>query len=137
MVSRNLAVSASVKSRTRVSRLTPFLFKMSRLLVSPMPKIERSAYSIRLSRGRSTPAIRAKDCLLVTQDLALPLLVLLDNADNAHDAVALYYLAFITDFFNRCSDFHLYSTPRLGLGPISFAPPRAHIIYNGTKFVPG
>jgi hypothetical protein len=68
--------------------------------------------------------------------LALPLLMLLDNTDNAHDAVALYYLAFVTDFFNRCSDFHLYSTPRLGPGPISFAPPRAHIIYIDTKCVP-
>src|SRR5579875_2540530 len=114
MVSRNLAVSASVRSRTRVSKLTPFLFKMSRLLLSPMPKMERSAYSIRLSRGRSTPAIRAKDCLQLNSlpcRLALPLLVLLDDADDANDPVTLDHLAFVADFLDGCSNFHDITLP--------------------------
>jgi hypothetical protein len=51
--------------------------------------------------------------------------MLLDYTDDAHDTVALYHLAFVTDFLNRRSDFHLSQTPRLGPGPIPYAPPRA------------
>jgi len=38
--------------------------------------------------------------------LTLPLLVLLDNADNAHDTVALDYLTLIADFFYGRPYFH-------------------------------
>src|SRR5215831_2187277 len=58
-----------------------------------------SPISTRLFGGRSTPAIRA-------MVLPLPLFVLGVHANHAHDALTVNDFAFVTDFFNRCSDFH-------------------------------
>jgi hypothetical protein len=62
---------------------------------------------IALSRGRSTPAIRAI-CVLrfLRQLLALSLLVLGIDANHAHHAFALDDLALVAHFFNACSNFH-------------------------------
>jgi len=58
-----------------------------------------------LSRGRSTPAIRAKVPLLLS---ALPLLVLgVLLADHTHDPLALDDLTLLTHLFHRRSNFHV------------------------------
>src|SRR5690348_8040134 len=71
-----------------------------------------SEISIRFSRGRSTPAIRAiLDVLLVLcarrGALALALLVArVGGADDPHDALALDDLALVTDLLDRSADLH-------------------------------
>src|SRR5215831_19879926 len=57
------------------------------------------SFSIRLLRGRSTPASRAMRS-------SLPLLVPLVLADHAHDASPANDLALVTDSFDRRSDLH-------------------------------
>src|SRR5215471_5710614 len=58
------------------------------------------AISIRLLRGRSTPAKRAMRS-------TLPLLVPLVLADHAHDASPANDLALVANLFDRCSDLHI------------------------------
>src|SRR5690349_11795152 len=88
-----------------------------------------SAYSMRFSRGRSTPAIRANRLLLCWSmgvweygskcrythtpilpyphtALPLPLLMLGVLANDAHDPFALDDLAFLADLLNRRSNLH-------------------------------
>src|SRR5215510_7384495 len=73
-----------------------------------------SAISIRLLRGRSTPAMRA-----ISLPLALPLLVLgVVRADHAHDALAPDDLALVANLLDRRSDLHSFTlstmVPRFG-----------------------
>src|SRR5690242_12222252 len=69
-----------------------------------------SEISIRFSRGRSTPAIRAiLDSLLVTgaAGLALALLVArVRGADDPHDTLALDDLALVANLLHRRADLH-------------------------------
>src|ERR1700722_9275941 len=59
------------------------------------------AISMRLSRGTSTPAIRA-----ITRRLPLSLLVFRVHADHSHRPVALDDLAVLAQALDRCSDLH-------------------------------
>src|SRR6266568_1169425 len=70
-----------------------------------------SEISMRFSRGRSTPEIRAiLDVLLVLPRrgaLALALLVArVGGANDPHDALALDDLALVTDLLDRSADLH-------------------------------
>src|SRR5204863_9940028 len=56
---RNRATSASRRSRTRASALTPVSARIFFAFEGPIPKMYGRAYWIFLSRGRSTPAMRA------------------------------------------------------------------------------
>src|SRR2546421_5892448 len=56
---RNRATSASRRSRTRASGLTPVSARIFFAFEGPIPKMYGRAYWIFLSRGRSTPAMRA------------------------------------------------------------------------------
>src|SRR5882672_6716841 len=58
-----------------------------------------SAMSMRLLRGRSTPAKRAIR-------LTLPLLVSLVFADDPHDPAPADHLALVANLLDRCPDFH-------------------------------
>src|SRR5688572_5539793 len=60
-----------------------------------------SAISMRLLRGRSTPAMRA-----MTLPLTLALLVARVATDDSNDALALDDLALDADRFDGCSNFH-------------------------------
>src|SRR5215831_18089886 len=74
-----------------------------------------SANSMRLFRGRSTPAIRAMClsclCLLFVRALALALLVPEVLADHPHDAPPADDLALLADFLDRGSDLHRSTSP--------------------------
>src|SRR5437667_7410550 len=63
----------------------------------------RSAMSSRLSRGRSTPAIRAMSRLLL---LPLPLLVPRVGTDHADGAASTDHPAAVADPLHRWSDLH-------------------------------
>src|ERR671919_2987902 len=82
-----------------------------------------SATSRRFSRGRLTPAIRAKFSLL-----ALSLLVARVRADDQHLALPLDHAAAVTHRFDGRSDFHgrTLRQPRL-----SSATPRRCIVAKG------
>src|SRR5262245_27375021 len=83
----------------------------------------RSAMSTRLSRGRSTPAIRA---ILRPLPSALPLLVSwVLRADDHDPPMPANQLAPVADLLHRRSDLHtnpLFSTPALPV-PVDDAPP--------------
>src|SRR5215470_10487990 len=64
-----------------------------------------SAISIRLLRGRSTPAMRAIRWVLFLRS-ALALLVARVLAEHPHDALPPDDLALSTDGFHRCAYFH-------------------------------
>src|SRR3989442_8183985 len=59
MTWRSRATSASRKSRTRASALTPVSARIFFAFEGPIPKMYGRAYWIFLSGGRSTPAMRA------------------------------------------------------------------------------
>src|SRR5207253_5916124 len=67
--------------------------------------------STRLSRGMSTPAMRAMP------DLPLPLLVLGVVADHPDSAVALDDLAAVTHLLDRCSHLHVARSSPPGSSP--------------------
>src|SRR4051812_47518873 len=78
----------------------------------------RSAMSTRLSRGRSTPAIRATSTLLA---LALPLLVpRVVRADHEHAAAAPDDLAPVAHPLHRRPYLHLLSPSRSSTGPTGY-----------------
>src|SRR5690349_17857708 len=64
--------------------------------------------SIRFSRGRSMPAMRAIRCLSVKRGpLSLALLVTgVGRADDPHDALAPHHLALVADLLHRRADLH-------------------------------
>src|SRR5512146_447773 len=65
------------------------------------------AISIRFSRGRSTPAMRAIRGSPGSRALALALLVAgVGRADDPHDALALHHLALVADLLHRRADLH-------------------------------
>src|SRR5207247_3222235 len=113
--SRRRATSVLVRSRPRVSGDTSVWPRIFWLVASPMPKMYVNATSTRLSRGRSTPAIRAKVWLLLSS--ALPLLVLgILLTDHPHDPFALDDLTLLTHLFYRRSHFHIATLQVFGVG---------------------
>src|SRR5262245_30486724 len=71
-----------------------------------------SATSMRLLRGRSTPASRA-----IVYSLTLPLLMPRVLADHADDSPPLDHLALVANLFDRRAHFHLQTSemlPRAG-----------------------
>jgi hypothetical protein len=103
MHSRRRLISCSVRSRTLVAGFTPVFSNISRLKVGPMPKIYVSAISMRLSRGRSTPAILANCSSLQS---ALALLVLRVRANHPKNTLAPNDFAFFAHSSHRRSNLH-------------------------------
>src|SRR5262245_14320484 len=104
MTLRRRALSSSDRFFTRVSAFTPVIETILRADVGPIPKMYVSATTTRLSAGRSTPAIRATNVLL----LLLPLLVArIPAADDANHALAADHLAVLTDLLDRRTNLHL------------------------------
>src|SRR5688572_3718478 len=110
MTSRMRRTSCSSRSSLRLSRETPALSSSVPAERRPIPKMYVSAISMRLLRGRSTPAMRAIDVSYLGL-LALALLVARVGADDADDALAPDHLALGTNFLHRRSDLH--DVPRL------------------------
>src|SRR5690554_2895567 len=68
------------------------------------------ATSIRFSRGRSTPAMRAISVLRTRGELALALLVAgVRRADDPHRPLALDDLALVANLLDRRADLHCAS----------------------------
>src|SRR5262245_55143863 len=105
MMSRSFATSSSLRLSVRVSGLSPAFATISFARKRPMPKMYVSAISIRLLRGKSTPAIRAIP-LMPPRLSALALLVARVGADHAHGALAADDLALATNTSDGCSNFH-------------------------------
>src|ERR1019366_3753896 len=61
---------------------------------------------MRFCGGRSTPAIRAMRAPQFVRGLSLTLFVLRVDANYAYDPAPVDDLALITNFLNRCPDFH-------------------------------
>src|SRR5262249_50850486 len=96
--------SSSEKSFTRTSPLTPASFRMVLDLTRPIPKIYVNPISMRLVRGRSTPAIRAM--AIGPRRLTLPLLVFLVGTNHPHDPPTSDDLALVANALHRRSDLH-------------------------------
>src|SRR5215216_1374475 len=103
MTRRRRFTSSSFSSWTRRSGLTPVSSRIFFAVDWPIPKMYVSPISIRLLRGRSTPAIRA---------MALPLPLLVPRvllADDPNDAPATDHLAMLTDRLDAAT--HLHERP--------------------------
>src|SRR5437867_1427123 len=59
MTSRNLTISSSLRSLTRVAPLTPDFLRICRADARPIPKIYVNPTSTRFALSKSTPAMRA------------------------------------------------------------------------------
>src|SRR4051812_41680073 len=108
MISRSRFSSSSVRSRTRVVGLTRAPSTIFFELLGPIPYRYRSEISTGLSRGMSTPEIRAM--LLYPpsgNDLSLPLLMLRHFTDDPQHAVAADHLALVAAGLYRCPHFHI------------------------------
>src|SRR5713226_6117932 len=105
MMSRTRAVSSSVQALTRLPGSTRASAKIFLEDGMPIPYMYWIAISPRLSRGRSTPEIRAMWSPLYPW-LTLALLVARVLADDAHDALAPHDLAVLAPDFDGRSDFH-------------------------------
>src|SRR5512133_649167 len=81
------------------------------------------ATSIRFSRGRSTPAMRAIRLSVTRRALALALLVAgVGRADDPHGALALDDLALVANLLDRRADLHDPFPSARGFEPRSPAP---------------
>ena len=100
MMSRNLPTWTSDSSLVRRSGEMLDRWRIRFAVVGPIPKMYVRATSIRLSRGTSTPAIRA------TCSLPLPLLVLWILTYDPDSTVPLDDFAPIADLFHRGPDLH-------------------------------
>src|SRR5271167_2142469 len=115
MLSRMRRTSSSVRSFVRVATGTAAFSQMFLAVVLPIPKMYWSEISMRFSRGRSSPAMRA---ILVCAPLCpkktrfeapLPLALLvtwIGRADDPHDALAFHDLALVADLLHRGADLH-------------------------------
>src|SRR5688500_18237461 len=94
---------SSVRSRTRVSTLSPRSLITFWLVVFPMPKMYVRLISNRLSRGMSMLAIRA------IRSLSLPLLVPRVLADDHYAPMAADHLALVAHLLDARFDLHAFS----------------------------
>src|ERR1700716_4249251 len=104
MISRKRETSSSLRARVRRSGGVLVRARILYAVVVPIPKMQVSETQICLSRGMSTPAIRAT-CTLTPigwrkGQLALLHLVLGVSADDHHRALAADDLAALTARFN-------------------------------------
>src|SRR5258708_40250555 len=66
---------------------------------------------------------------ILLKSLSLALLVLRVDANYPHHAAPVDHLAFVTNLFYRCPNFHKLCSPMLP----NFVGPRALVIYSGTQ----
>src|SRR5262249_52966616 len=119
ITSRTRADSSSVQSRTRRFMSTPAWVRMRRADERPMPRMYVNATSLRLSRGRSTPATRAIRLSPPRLASALALLVAHVHADDPHDTLAPDDLALLASRPDRRPYLHRVLRPL----PLTRAPP--------------
>src|ERR671914_780193 len=106
MKSRRRTTSSSVRSRTRVAGSTREPSQVSLARVAPTPYMYVRATSSRLSRGRSTPPIRAIGVLL-----SLSLLVPRVGADDQDAAPPANDLALVADRLDARLHLHRSTSP--------------------------
>src|SRR5437667_420891 len=117
MKSRSRTISSSDRSRTRVAGAIRAAATVSCASDGPIPKMYVSPTSTRLSRGRSTPAIRA---------ISLPLTLLVPwvRADHHDPATTPDHLALLTHLADDRT--HLHDGPPVGEQPGLVGPDVHH-----------